>query len=55
MPPKLLSEDGRQIVIRPLCYVPEREILRYANARAFPIILLVRPPQLRMGLPVSSM
>ena len=38
MPPKLLSEDGRQIVIRPLCYVPEREILRYANARAFPII-----------------
>jgi tRNA 2-thiocytidine biosynthesis protein TtcA len=38
MPPKLLSEDGRQIVIRPLCYVPEREIARYARARNFPII-----------------
>jgi tRNA 2-thiocytidine biosynthesis protein TtcA len=38
MPPKLLSEDRRQIVIRPLCYVPERMITRYATARAFPII-----------------
>jgi tRNA 2-thiocytidine biosynthesis protein TtcA len=38
MPPKLLSEDRRNIVIRPLCYVPEREISRYAAARAFPII-----------------
>ncbi len=38
MPPKLLSEDGRHIVIRPLAYVPEREIERYANARRFPII-----------------
>jgi tRNA 2-thiocytidine biosynthesis protein TtcA len=38
MPPKLLSEDGRNVVIRPLCYVPEREIARYARARAFPII-----------------
>ena len=38
MPPKLLSEDGRQIVIRPLAYVPERLIARYATARAFPII-----------------
>jgi tRNA 2-thiocytidine biosynthesis protein TtcA len=38
MPPKLLSEDGRHIVIRPLAYVPEREIERYARARAFPII-----------------
>jgi tRNA 2-thiocytidine biosynthesis protein TtcA len=38
MPPKLLSEDGRNVVIRPLCYVPEREIVRYARARAFPII-----------------
>jgi len=38
MPPKLLSEDKRHIVIRPLCYVPERSIARYAAARAFPII-----------------
>ncbi|MDH5176371.1 MAG: tRNA 2-thiocytidine(32) synthetase TtcA, partial [Gammaproteobacteria bacterium] len=38
MPPKLLSEDGRHIVIRPLAYVPAREIERYARARQFPII-----------------
>jgi len=38
MPPKLLSEDGRHILIRPLAYVPEREIERYARAREFPII-----------------
>ncbi|MGE0116153.1 MAG: tRNA 2-thiocytidine(32) synthetase TtcA [Steroidobacteraceae bacterium] len=38
MPPKLLSEDGRNIVIRPMAYVAEREIERYATARQFPII-----------------
>ena len=38
MPPKLQSEDGRHIVIRPLAYVPERDIERYARAREFPII-----------------
>jgi tRNA 2-thiocytidine biosynthesis protein TtcA len=38
MAPKLRSEDGRHIVIRPLCYVAERDIARYATARAFPII-----------------
>jgi tRNA 2-thiocytidine biosynthesis protein TtcA len=38
MPPKLLSEDARHIVIRPLAYVPEREIERYARARNFPVI-----------------
>jgi tRNA 2-thiocytidine biosynthesis protein TtcA len=38
MAPKLLSEDGRHVVIRPLAYVPEREIARYARARGFPII-----------------
>jgi tRNA 2-thiocytidine biosynthesis protein TtcA len=38
MPPKLLSENRRHIVIRPLAYVPERLIARYATARAFPII-----------------
>jgi tRNA 2-thiocytidine biosynthesis protein TtcA len=38
MPPKLLSEDRRHIVIRPLCLVAERTIARYAAARRFPII-----------------
>jgi len=38
MAPKLLSDDRRHIVIRPLAYVGEREIERYARARAFPLI-----------------
>ena len=38
MPPKLLSDDQKNIVIRPLAYCAEREIIRYANARDFPII-----------------
>jgi tRNA 2-thiocytidine biosynthesis protein TtcA len=38
MAPKLLSEDGRHIVIRPLAYVAERDIARYARGRLFPII-----------------
>jgi tRNA 2-thiocytidine biosynthesis protein TtcA len=38
MPPKLRSQDGRQIVIRPLAYVKERDLSRYAELRAFPII-----------------
>ncbi len=38
MPPKLLSDDGRNIVIRPLAYVTEADISTYANAMAFPII-----------------
>lgn len=38
MAPKLLSDDSRHIVIRPLAYASERDIARYARARAFPII-----------------
>ena len=38
MPPKLLSENRRHVVIRPLAYVPERLIARYAAAREFPLI-----------------
>jgi tRNA 2-thiocytidine biosynthesis protein TtcA len=38
MPPKLQSEDGKHVVIRPLAYVAERDIERYASARRFPII-----------------
>ena len=38
MPPKLLSKDRRHVVIRPLAYVPEKLIARYAAARRFPLI-----------------
>jgi tRNA 2-thiocytidine biosynthesis protein TtcA len=38
MPPKLVSDDGRHIVIRPLAYVAERDLVRWAEHRQFPII-----------------
>ncbi len=38
MPPKLVSDDGRHIVIRPLAYVRESDLTAYADWRAFPII-----------------
>ncbi len=38
MPPKLLSDDGCNIVIRPLAYCKEKEIHKYAKLRDFPII-----------------
>jgi tRNA 2-thiocytidine biosynthesis protein TtcA len=38
MPPKLASDDGRHVVIRPLAYVPEEDLAAYAGSRRFPII-----------------
>lgn len=38
MPPKLLSDNKKHIVIRPLCYVQEKDIIQYAKEQAYPII-----------------
>jgi tRNA 2-thiocytidine biosynthesis protein TtcA len=38
MPPRLLSDDGDNIVIRPLCYSAEADIAEYARLRQFPIL-----------------
>ena len=38
MPPKLVSDDGKHVVIRPLAYIAESDLERWAAHRAFPII-----------------
>ncbi len=38
MPPKLVSDNGEHVVIRPLAFCREKDIARYAEAMAFPII-----------------
>lgn len=38
MPPKLVSDDGKNMVIRPLCYAREKDIAEYAGLKGYPII-----------------
>ena len=38
MPPKLRTDDGAHIVIRPLCQIREKDIAEYAEMKQFPII-----------------
>ncbi len=38
MPPKLVSDNGKHMVIRPLAYCREKDIIRYAETQAYPII-----------------
>lgn len=43
MPPRLISDDKRNVVIRPLCYIYEDEIRQYAAAKGFPVISCASP------------
>jgi tRNA 2-thiocytidine biosynthesis protein TtcA len=43
MPARLISDDKRNVVIRPLCYIYEEEIREYATAKAFPVISCASP------------
>lgn len=57
MPAKLLSDDGKNVLIRPLAYCKEKDITRYAKAAAFPIIpctLCGSQPNLQRGV-IKSM
>jgi tRNA 2-thiocytidine biosynthesis protein TtcA len=38
MPPKLVSDDGKNIVIRPMAYVTEKDLIRWSAVQDFPII-----------------
>jgi tRNA 2-thiocytidine biosynthesis protein TtcA len=38
MPPKLMSDNGQHIVIRPLAYIPEKDLIAYSEFKQFPII-----------------
>ena len=38
MPPKLRADDGRNVVIRPLCYAAEEDIAAFAEAMRFPVV-----------------
>lgn len=38
MPPRLVSDDGRHVVIRPMAYVEERDLVAYAGERRYPVV-----------------
>jgi tRNA 2-thiocytidine biosynthesis protein TtcA len=38
MPPKLTSDDGKHVVIRPMAYVEERDLITYAEERRYPVV-----------------